>query len=104
DPRSDIWSLGVVFYEMLTAARPFPGPDELVSNAILTGKSVPLDRLRQDLPPDLTRIISRMLQKDSRERYSSATELLNDLKNCRVTLTKQYFDSALRAPTLGNSI
>ncbi len=84
DARSDIWSTGVVFYEMLAKRLPFPGatlPE--VAAAILTKEPEPLD---ENIPAELQRIIIKSVQKKRDERYQTVKELLIDVGNLKRAL------------------
>lgn len=81
DPRSDIYSFGVTCYQMLAGVPPFSGETALsLALQHLRKQPEPLELLRPDLPPALCRIVHRMLAKSPEHRYSSAQELLRDLR------------------------
>lgn len=82
DHRSDIFSVGVVVYELATGKRPFAGASlaEIVNN-ILHAQPPAIARLNYDVPPELERITLKCLQKAPDRRYQSTRELLVDLQN-----------------------
>jgi eukaryotic-like serine/threonine-protein kinase len=97
DERTDIWSLGVVLYELLSRRRPFQG--ESVSDviaAILDRSASPLSTSVPETPVQLEAVIDRALRKNKEERYRTADEFAADLK-----LTKQVVES--RTEATGNS-
>jgi eukaryotic-like serine/threonine-protein kinase len=81
DGRSDLFSLGVVLYEMLTARRPFRGESQVETMNAILKEEPPPDPVLAELPPELERILLRCLAKRRENRYHSGADLAHDLRS-----------------------
>ena len=84
DPRTDIFSLGAVFYELLTARSPFAGPSyEVVLDRVMNSTPEPVSELNHAVGRGLSAVIARMMAKDAAQRHASCEEVTRDLVETR---------------------
>ncbi len=84
DGRSDLFSVGIVLYQMITGVRPFRGDSVVaVATKIVNEEAPPIDKARKDVPASLRRLIDRCLAKPAAQRYQSGKELLDALLRVR---------------------
>lgn len=103
DPRTDIWSVGVVLHEMLAGVRPFGGDGEALIHAVRHDPPPALSTLRGDLPSALVTAVARCLEKDRERRFESASGLATDLRDAGIG-TRKTSSMPRRNPTIGSGI
>ncbi|MGZ3237189.1 MAG: AAA family ATPase, partial [Burkholderiaceae bacterium] len=87
DYRTDFYSLGVTLYELLTGQLPFASRDALeLVHAHIAKRPMPVEQIRPDVPPMLSRLIDKMMSKTAEERYQSAAGLQYDVQACAQSL------------------
>src|SRR5688572_17077392 len=101
DARTDIFSFGILLYELLTGRRPFTGATAAdVSSAILRDGPPPIQALRADISADLVRIIGRCLEKDRERRMQTLKDVRNELSAARQILDSGPFSARQEAPSI----
>jgi len=99
DVRTDVFSIGVVLYELATGKRPFRANSTAgLISAILQGEFAPLTEIRPDLPADLARVVRRCLEKKAERRIQTVTDVRNELEDIQAGICTDEPSRTVRVP------
>ena len=99
DARSNLFTLGAMFYEMVTERKPFEGPDtESLCQSIVEVTPIPPVQVNAKIHPLLSQLIMKTLEKDPAQRYQSGRELLEDLEKCKESKAQPGKQAPVKAP------